>query len=544
MKVKMLRMKSSSLFIIFFTFFIIHHFFYCNLKAQEGYAEQINDEVDDEEFQKILRSLVRDTFFDIINDPVFGARILKTPFYFFTQPIHKRQILDQDFLQLHNDLPADVSHELTIVPFFIQTHKVCYTENKTGIESYVDIHQQGLIQTLDDLQFTQTVLPDFLALFAQLKLQERKVGAVISYQGLIDKTWQWHIQLPVVYQEYNYYLSGSERAALKDFFTSNQKIAIAAPATEGSGSGGAKGIIKFICDHLISDKIGLSDIKIVFKKKLKETDWHWLSCGAHLIIPVAFPIKQGLIGTRFNTSKKRPNFDLHADLVDLYADGYFEQLKTNVLNLGIEMLDRISTILLEQQLGNRRHFALGLSTEIQQKIDHNKFFYTRVETELLMPMVEKRFIKKNLDTVALNAAAQDNPATQQQARADVDVLSLTFLDKMFPERYPLLVFPGIKMQATTAFSIDGKRWKSSLGFNFWVQASEHLYPSDLLADATLYNLDAAKKRSAFMQNLFIACERINLKNSNWHLKMHASTTLYSYGIGKELALSMSFYKLF
>lgn len=59
----MLTMKSSSLFIIFFTFFTIHNFFYHNLKAQEGYAEQINDEVDDEEFQKILRSLVRDTFF-------------------------------------------------------------------------------------------------------------------------------------------------------------------------------------------------------------------------------------------------------------------------------------------------------------------------------------------------------------------------------------------------------------------------------------------------------------------------------------------------
>ncbi|NBQ17008.1 hypothetical protein EBU24_01690, partial [bacterium] len=502
------------------------------------------DEVDDEEFQKILRSLVRDTFFDIVNDPVFGARLLKSPFYFFTQPIHKRQILDSELFQVHNDFPFDVSHGLIITPFFMQTNKVCYTENKTGIESYVDIHQQGLIQTLDDLQFTQTVLPDFLALFSQLKLQERKVGAVFSYQGLINKTWQWQIQLPVVYQEYNYYLSGSERAALKDFFTSNQKIAIAAPATEGSGSGGAKGIIKFIRHHLISDKIGLSDLKVLFKKKLKETDWHSLSYGAHIIIPVAFPIKQGLIGTRFNTSKKRPNFDLHTDLVDLYADGYFDTLKTNALNLGIEMLDRISTILIEQQLGNRRHFVLGLSTEFQQKIDHNKFFYTHVETELLMPMIEKRFIKKNLDTVALNTAAEDNPVTQQQARADVDILSLTFLDKMFPERYALLVFPGIKIQATSAFSIDGKRWKSSLGCNFWFQSSEHLYPSEQISDTTLYNLDAAKKGSAVMHKLFIACERINLKNSNWHLKFHASTTLYSYGIGKELTLSMSVYKLF
>ncbi len=542
----MLIRKFFNICIIIFCFSIITCIFFPEeLYAQSDLQNQYSDEMGDEEFERILRGLVRDTFFDIINDPIFGARLLKSPFYFYTKPIVRRQLLDNEFFQNSDFSIQQEENAFKITPFYVQTGKVFYTENKSGIKSYVDICQHGLIQTLDDLQFTNTVVPDFLALFCQLKTQERKLGFMIEYSGMINRSWFYQLQLPVVYQEYNYYLTSEERTDLINFFTTNEQIAIAAPATENSGSGGAAGIIKFIRRHLISDKCGCSDFKITFETIFNQTDLYSIAGGINLIVPVAFPLKQGIIGHNFNTSKKRPSFNLHTDLVDLFLDGKFQQLKINGLNLGIEIFDRVSTVLLEQQLGNRRHFGLGGFMRFKADLSERISFYTNVHTELLMPMIEKRFIKKQLDTPAFNAASQDNPVTQQQAKIDVDVLSVTFLDKMFPERYSVLVLPGLKLQATCMVAKEGNRWQGSLGSNIWFQASENLFTSSTFSDPLIFDLFAAQKGAAFQHKLFVKIKRNYPEHYlGWRFSMQLSGTTYSYGIGKEIAASVSLLKQF
>ena len=503
------------------------------------------DDVSDQEFEKMLRSLVRDTFFDIVNDPVFGARLLKTPFYFSTKPFIKRPLISSELFQpiRQENGVIDNARKIIFIPFYLQITRLYYEGQSDAMASYVDIRQQGLIETLDDLKFSNTALPEMLNLFAPLHVQERRLGCMFEYWDSVNDFWTYEIRIPFLYQEYNYYLSSKERKNIQDFFSHHKTVATQAPATQGAGAGGVAGLIKFIQRHLISDKCGIDDSHIIFKRWYTTVHMQgFVGCG--LIVPIAFPLKQGLVGNHFETKKERPVFDLHTDLLELYVDGNFDQLKTNALNLGIEITDRLSTILLEQQLGNRRHWGLTFAG-FAESLGHKMSASVYIQSDVLLPMVEKRFIRKKLDTVALNAASTDVPVTEQQAAVDVAVLNSTFLDKMFPERYAVMVFPGFSTHITTKLSSMGKKWKGSVGLDFWLQSQE--WWGNISCNNTAYlDPQVAQKGYAFQQNFFL--ELISLpekeRKGQWAFQTLISGSLISKGIGKLIGISISLFKSF
>src|SRR3989338_7257324 len=94
-------------------------------------------------------------------------------------------------------------------PFFNQTWKGVYTDDKTGIGSYIDLEQKRLIKVLDDAQFVEFNIPEVLGLFTNIKVQERHLGFMFQYCTSF-KEWNISLLCPFLYQENNFYLSPSE----------------------------------------------------------------------------------------------------------------------------------------------------------------------------------------------------------------------------------------------------------------------------------------------------------------------------------------------
>ena len=101
---------------------------------------------DTQDIKSLVRQLVSETFDDIVSDPVSGALLLKNDFYKFTNPLRKKALLDFP-LPFHKDKKWNLSF------FYNQVTCGYYRESNSGIGSYLNIEQKGIIEVLDELEF-------------------------------------------------------------------------------------------------------------------------------------------------------------------------------------------------------------------------------------------------------------------------------------------------------------------------------------------------------------------------------------------------------
>jgi hypothetical protein len=496
--------------IFFFLFFI------CSLKGVEFSFEDTKD------IKKLVRQLVGDTFDDIVSDPVYGALLLKNSFYRHTHPLRKKSLLD--IPRLH-----DKQEEWNISFFYNQIDKEYYKESNPGIGSYLNIEQEGILEVLDELEFQNEKLPNVLALLDAIKTQERRTGFIFSKKGSFKEVI-WELQVPLLYQEYNFYLSAQERQLIEEEALFTKREAPKQVEGASANAGGSSGAVDFFKRHLLSDKIGISDARLAF---IFSKGW-----SLFFTIPCAFAFKKGVVGSYFDPYKKGTGFDLHADLVDLYVEGDYTQLKQNTFDYGLAALERASAILLENPLGNRRHLGCGVIKKIERKFFKRGLLALQGQAELLLPATERRFIKIIPDESVLNAIHISSSPPEEEARLKVIELNKPLQENLFPESYNIIVFPGLILQANASFLYTKGLWEMSLGGQVWFHTKEKFLDIEKGA-VSLSRLDAktAKQGYALQQNIYACIEKKRSYESAWVYGLEVLATVVSTGRAKDRFIS-------
>lgn len=465
---------------------------------------------------------------------VFDA--VTPPFYLFTKPLRRRNIIDTDFLQFPR---YEIGENIFAYLFYNETSKAFYTSDKTSILNYVDMNLDWAIKVLADADYPALNVPDILSLFQHIKVQERRIGTMFRYTKPLNESWKFSAHCPLLYQEHNFFLNDKEVETImqsvyfKDF--------------EGD-------FMEFAKEHLISDKIGIGDTRITFEKTLKDTYLQESSYGFDFTLPTAFAFAKGIIGNHFDKKKPRPATDNLIDdifclLEDVDNDGTLtaslQQAKQNLINFGNTMIDRLSTIILENPLGNDRHIGVGLFYRNKMLFSPTAALTSKTKMELLLPWQERRFIRRvvsqsEVDAIetAINALAlDDNVGGSRELNNFVDLM----LQKFFPESYKTTVFPGLVLENTTQFEYETDRFTWYIGNDTWYQTKEKLW--NIQADETIKSdleTSIAFKDHALQNRLWVGVDRHHWEGDNWDLGLRLSITTFSFGVGGDFTFSFKF----
>lgn len=460
---------------------------------------------------------------DLLNS-LNAVDAVKDPFYNYTRPIRRRSLLDSNLFTFNRNYYFDKGYCIT--PFFTQTYKAHLYDDKTALNGYIDMVQHSILKIIDDGEFTDIDIPPVISLFTNIKVQERQIGTMFQFY-VPYKQWDITFMFPFLYQENNFYLTRKEikrienEPLFKDF--------------QGD-------VIEFAQEHLISDKLGIGDLRINFEKIIRETETFKFTGGFEITLPTAFSFTKGLFGNSFNLSKANPPFDLHTDFIAPYAAGSKQQAVDNGEKLLLNALDRLTTILLEHPLGNNRHIGIGMF--FKQRINFNNDWYlqSKIKAELLLPATERRFFKETISSAEVDAIQDtiaNDVSNDAEARVQIDKLNNSFIKKFFPQSYKTKIFPGALFQATTHIVKEYDNWTLRFGSDLWYHTQELIGSIDAQSD-TLNNLDikAGKKSFGYQQDFFLGIDRHHKEGAYFDWSFYTNYTAFSYGIGKTFTLGI------
>lgn len=461
-------------------------------------------------------------------------RFLAAPFYNYTAPIKSRSYFDLECLQF----TCSLSDNSSFHPFFKQTSRAVLTPNNRKHLGDL-LAASSFLDGLDISTFTAFDLPLALSVFKNLKVQDRQLGIMFQRSTAV-KNWDVSFLWPFLYQERNFFLNKQEVKTLERLGLDTSDFT-------------------FAQDHLISDKLGFGDLRIQIEKNILSTYRNQLNIGFGITLPLAFSMIKGCIGSHFSKNKANPTFHLQNDFL-----GYFDAtlldphqggnpiIVANAENLGLQSLDRLSTMLLEAPLGNERH--LGLLTFLKHifYITPDVFISSKLNFEILLPSVENRFFTIKPDQTYLSqfeAMTQDavddlddtDPDDVEEIAQFIDSFSRILVNSMFPSSYHTRVFPGVSVQSTNQITFERTQWSFHLGTDTWYRSKEKI-GKIWASDELLSQLDikAGTIGHAYQSRVFTKIERAHQEGAFFDWNVFASTSLLSYGIGDSFSVGLQF----
>jgi hypothetical protein len=141
--------------------------------------------------------------------------------------------------------------------------------------------------------------------------------------------------------------------------------------------------------------------------------------------------------------------------------------------IGLQALDRLSTLLLEKSLGNEGHIGLGFFVKNLIYLSSNIYFSAKTHLQILLPSTENRFFKINPNQneidVIKNLEDVDG-LLDAQAQVYLDQLSRILVKNFFPSSYHTRVFPGVSIQSTNQLTFERINWNFHLGTDTWYRS--------------------------------------------------------------------------
>ncbi len=471
---------------------------------------------------------------------------LKEPFYKYTHPPRRRPLTDQPYLQFPDYTHTNTINIIPIAHGSVEQHLV---KQYSHLERYVDLEQRYFVEILSGLvgpvnpgpNFQPAVedfpnIPEILSLFAPLKTQEWQLGFDFQYFRNFDGIFVF-AQVPFIYQVDNYYLTAQEREnienypLIKDFF--------------GDGD-----YWDFVKNHLICDRIGWADAQVFIEATVKETYKSRTNVGLELLIPIACTLKKGLLGTSFDVKAGYPPFNMLDDFlspgIDLQSDinpTFNQQLIIdNATNLGFEILDRLTTILLEQPIG-MQHFVIGVFTRTQMIFTPWLDLTSKTGLSCSLPGNENRFMRHNLDEAlalvdAITKAGNDGVSDEKAAEL-MAAFNTATLQHFFPLSYKTKVFPGFFFESYSQLTYHGQNWTFYAGSNTWWAFMNERFLKIDIAPTELPKLDTtiAKKDPAYQTRIFFGADKNPYYDSPWTFGLRAGCSSLSWNIGPDLSIA-------
>ena len=479
-----------------------------------------------------------------ITDPagaIQAQTILQNPLYYRSNPPMRRNIIDNPIFQQFVERGSS-GQNFSFKPFITQTFKEYFYDTRSNINYYIDMNQNDANNQLNDL-LTKIENVDFLplgftvtnvlGLFNTIYLEERRAGAMFEY---VKSTEAWTLsgRFPFYYGEHNLNMPPEDQQKVqKNPFFGNSDF----------------DEVTFAREHLISDQLGFGDLRINFEHLFIDTHKQVFSAGIRGTIPTAFAIKKGLYGTNFNVYTPAPDFNLYTDLLlpglSTPPDQNIPLVQQNVQALGDAIINRLATILVQTPLGNNHHLGIGVFT-------HNKMIFSErlslsglLSAEILLPANEQRFFITYTSPAAFNAF--DWADSSAQVNEKLDFLNQQFINKFFPQRYNVSVFPGFIIQSTSALTYRARRLTITGGTDLWWHTDERFLTIDAPKEIKTQNIitkKTAKIGYGYQSMLWFSLEKNFKPGSSWKCGLRAEVTANSFGVGEEWGACILIQKFF
>ncbi len=504
--------------------------------------EETNNYLDTNEFQ-ILRSAVSpENIIDLLQE-IGAFNLLQLDFYLRTYVLNTRDVLD---------LPAFVKnrcyeYQCWVVGaqlFYDQTSGVYFSPQHDEIEHYLAIGEENVLEALDLLiNKVQQLFPtfqfpfiDLFDIFGNARVQERRMGAMFQVVRNFNDT-RFTFMVPFYYRERNYFLTDADREAIE---------ALVGSTTEEDQA-------KLQKDHLISDKIGLGDTRLMLDFPCIDKEWYCSRLGIFATIPTAVTFVNGILGSSYK-SKCPPQQPIFS-FTDIFNFGSNPSTQQQAVDTAVEFLlgalDRLSAILLDKPLGNNGHFGIApyyisivpLSFFIKRPWAEAFEIRSRMSLEYLFPKTERRYFI--LQGVA-QQFAERNFSDPAQATANLAFLETTFVNQFYPYAIEATVQPGLIFWMNSRACYDGPCFSFQVGTDTYLQTSEHLR-SLQVSNALRPFLNTCKEQGfwAYQSTVYANLAwTIHRPDDNIIVGLHLADVVWNYGIGSEFTVALTIEKNF
>ncbi len=503
-----------------------------NSPAFEDIDLSLCDEIDYiakyEELKPKVPLIVKRSFIDTLGILLTGGidQLLKEDLYLKTHRILKRPINSLPiFLIFHTEhLKQDKLVRLSL--FADSTYKSFFTDDSPFINSYLGFDCPNIKSNYDKLKILTNIdLEDVIGLFRKAKKQDRRVGLQLQTLYNFDN-WSLEVTMPFLYQEYNYFFTEEEKEdILNSHLFGNSTIKIEE---------------KELMKHAVSDKLGFGDADIQIGYLIFQRNCWCAKVGLLATLPLAFELKQGMLGSNFNNKLVRPNLDL-SQVVQANLSGDSQTFSNILKDFGFKALHWLNAMVLESPLGNNGHFGLGAFFEPLFRLDENVILKSRAAVEYLFPAGEERFFLTIKNQADFNHAQfEKDRENEQTAENAVKFLSQIVTETLFPNIYQTTIEPGFSLQFTLAPQFRLNEWCFSVGYDYWYQQKESINYICNPQNIPLNICKGSKPHGTQSKIFGFLSYNIVKKNYDWTISLNAEETLSSFGVGRDFALSLGF----
>ena len=415
---------------------------------------------------------------------------------------------------------------LYMIPFYNQMRKAYYTENSPFISSYINLSTKDLIESLgEDTPLKDAGFGEVLDLFQEMKVEERRLGAMFGVYDQSDHSI-YNVYLPLYYIEHNFFLNNQEVNNLTNsqFF----KDYGVQPDTEGEQT--------FALEHLVNDRLGIGDTRVDIKTLAHQGETLNVWVGMQATIPTAMTFKDGVMGAAFKPACVFPQFDLKNVMAGVVCNkaGSFEydKAKEQGIQLMVDALDRLSSMLINVPMGNRGHFGLAPQITFNQQLTSCIDLTTNICLEYFFNAKEDRFFLVNKKNINFNRNFSED--TESAALSNLNFLSDQIINTLFPKFCNVNVTPGVLLKFNQKVEYHSYKWDFIVEFDFWRQAKEKIDLQDNLLDCSKGIRPAAYQGKIVGQWIY----NFSGRAGGGKFGITSDVTVFNKGIGKDFTIGL------
>ncbi|RTL07171.1 hypothetical protein EKK58_03270 [Candidatus Dependentiae bacterium] len=467
------------------------------------------------------KNIIENSFFIRTNKPVY-RNPLDLPLFNDFRPVKRRSVLFKKSIE--------------IVPFYTHINHVALHHKGYYLKDYLALDQETVLVALHEVvdilkNINDSLYFDLDKIFGALKygfVEQRRAGVLFSGASSFGES-SISLSVPFYYVERNYQLTAADKKALEEEF----------------GVSTQKEQDRFKKNHLISDKIGIGDLRININLPLSETWKDHLELVFLVTMPIGGAFVKGIAGSAFVGSPTVPVLDANI-LFDLLVSGKQEEVFQTVSALGLDALDSLSATLLEQSLTNERHFSLGFGFVNKLKI--KDFFKHRflkrwywnysLTCEYVIPSKHHRSFISKIDKKVIDSL---DLANSQNAANTLQTFTQEALDRFFLRSFRAKIHPGVVVRSYSTFIYNAyKKWHFWIGSDLWFKSAEKVVFLDASA-AVQASLDRPKVKNSYGLALSTLVGLSYKQQKEAHTLEMGLTIFSTYcarGVGKEMGIAL------
>ncbi len=461
--------------------------------------------------------------------PLGVSDLLEQNIFCHTNPLNTRNLDDEPLFLPHVfQYPQDLTVSTCV--FWNQTDKMNLTRSSNSIDCYLALTNPALLSKLPPIEalLNGFDLARILTLFGTAHVEERRVGT--SLQAVWQSPFgDLRAFLPIYYFERNFNMTESVKSEL---------AALTFEPSPGEQE-------RFKKEHLISDNLGIGDLRIEWLLPLVDRETYALKTGIYTTLPTSWAFAKDIKGSSYCPDAPRPKINLEALCQNRDLKNITDELFYSLDHLAANLIDAKANT-------QQRHFSIAgmlqtkasLNSLIHRPWAEHFSLHNRTSLEYFTPGWEKRFyvLRANPAEFARFDKYKNGQGGPETAPEDLAFLENRLVDVVYPYVFDTLVKPNFVFWWDAKAQYEYANMGGFLGVDFWLKGKEQFGSIRALPNVyTSLEIDKARKPLAYqMKVLGSLFYKMEQPNYECIISFNADKAFLHSGIGKDYNLVLQF----